>query len=107
MITASARNTCLVIAGLLTAGLVLANQPAGKQPPEDAAQVKAVKQWLTANAVGIGGGELAEGFKELQPLQAAFKGVRVIGVGETRAATSHRSSRSGRGRCLPEANAKR
>ncbi|HEU4478472.1 MAG TPA: hypothetical protein VFR80_08130, partial [Pyrinomonadaceae bacterium] len=75
MIRASVGIVCVVI----TALTVLAHY---QQSPAAASQVKTVSAWLTANAVRCDSADLSR-FADLQPLKSTFKGVRVIGVGET------------------------
>jgi erythromycin esterase len=81
MTRTSARIACIAVTSLLIASFIPHGRSSGMQSVEDAAQVKAVAQWLTANAIRCDSDALDE-FGDLQPLKNTFKRVRIVGVGE-------------------------
>lgn len=81
MTRTSAGIACVTVTSLLIASFIPAGRSSGMQSVEEAAQVKAVSQWLTANAIQFDSDNLNE-FADLQPLKNSLKTVRIVGVGE-------------------------
>lgn len=81
MTRTSARIACIAVTSLLIASFIPNGHSSGMQSVEEAAQVKAVSQWLTAGAIQCDSDALDE-FADLQPLKHTLKRVRIVGVGE-------------------------